>query len=71
MATAPPLTAPANKLTQETERAGAGAIAAEQALVPSPHLSEEGDLIALSGPVARLPVELDVAVPGASFACAT
>ena len=67
MATVQPLPAQANKLMQETERTGAGAIAAEQALVPSPHLSEEGDLIALSGPVARLPVELDVAVPVREF----
>jgi hypothetical protein len=59
MATAQPLPAQANKLMQESERTGAGEIAAEQALVPSPHLSEEGDLIALSSPVARL-----VASPG-------
>jgi flagellar motor switch protein FliN/FliY len=28
---------------------------------------EEGDLIALSGPVSRLPVELDVAIPVREF----
>lgn len=67
MATAQPLPAPANRLPQETERTGAAEIAAEQALAPSPHLSEEGDLIALNGPVARLPVELDVAVPVREF----
>jgi flagellar motor switch/type III secretory pathway protein FliN len=67
MATAQSLPGTGNKLTQESEKSGAAAIAAEQALVPSPHLSEEGDLIALSGPVARLPVELDVAVPVREF----
>ncbi len=43
---------------------------AEQALVPSvpsPHPPTEGAGIALSGPVARLPVELDVAVPVREF----
>lgn len=67
MATAHPLPAPASKLPQESERPGAVEIAAEQALVPSPRQPEEGDLIALDGPVARLPVELDVAVPVREF----
>ena len=67
MATTQSPPAPASKLPQETERTGAGEIAAEQALVPSPHQPEEGDLIALSGPVARLPVELDVAIPMREF----
>jgi flagellar motor switch protein FliM len=67
MATAQTLPAPAGKLPQETERAGAGEIAAEQALVPSSHVPKEGDLIVLSGPVARLPVELDVAIPVREF----
>jgi flagellar motor switch/type III secretory pathway protein FliN len=67
MATAQTLPATAGKLPQETERAGAAEIAAEQALVPLAHVAEEGDLIALSGPVARLPVELDVAVPVREF----
>jgi flagellar motor switch protein FliN/FliY len=40
---------------------------AEQALVPSPHPPAEGTGMALSGPVARLPVELDVAVPVREF----
>jgi len=62
--TAPP---PVNKLPQEAERSGAGGLAAEKALVPLAHQPEEGDLIALSGPVARLPVEMDVAVPVREF----
>ncbi len=40
---------------------------AEQALVTSPHPPAEGTGIALYGPVARLPVELDVAVPVREF----
>ena len=32
-----------------------------------PQLAEEGDSIVLSGPVARLPVELDVAIPVREF----
>ena len=40
---------------------------AEQALVPSPHAPGEGAGIALTAPLARLPVELDVAVPVREF----
>jgi flagellar motor switch protein FliM len=40
---------------------------AEQALAVSPHPVEEEKGIALTGPVARLPVELDVAVPVREF----
>jgi flagellar motor switch/type III secretory pathway protein FliN len=67
MATAQPMPAQANKLTQESERTGAGELAAEQALVPLTHSPEEGDLSGFSGPIARLPVELDVAVPVREF----
>ena len=42
-------------------------MAAEKALVPSPRRQEEGDSIALCPAVARLPVELDVAVPIREF----
>jgi len=41
-------------------------IAAEQALVPSPHLPE-GPKIKLTGPQSRLPVELEVAIPVRDF----
>jgi flagellar motor switch protein FliM len=65
---ASPQTAPpANKLPQEAERSGAAELAAEKALVPLTREPEEGDLIALSGPVARLPVEMDVAIPVREF----
>jgi flagellar motor switch protein FliM len=40
---------------------------AEKALVPLTRISEEGDVIALSGPVARLPVEMEVAIPVREF----
>jgi flagellar motor switch protein FliN/FliY len=62
--TAPP---PASKLPQEAARTGADELAAEKALVPLPLETAEGELIALSGPVARLPVEMDVAIPVREF----
>jgi flagellar motor switch protein FliN/FliY len=62
--TVPP---PANKLPQDAARTGADQLAVEKALVPLPLQSAEGELIALSGPVARLPVELDVAIPVREF----
>lgn len=67
MAIAQPPPAPVGKLPQETAKTGAAEIAAELALVPSAHPGEEGDLIGRGGPVARLPVELDVAVPVREF----
>jgi flagellar motor switch protein FliN/FliY len=45
----------------------AGGAAAEQALVPTPHPSAEEEGMLASGPVARLPVELDVSVPVREF----
>ena len=67
MAIAQPPPAPAGKLPQETEKPGAAELAAELALVPPAHGSEEGDLMLRSGPIARLPVELDVAIPVREF----
>ncbi len=76
MATAHPLPPPASahSLPQQASApphspglAGGDEIAAEQALVPSPHPPVEGAKIALTAPVARLPVELDVAVPVRDF----
>jgi flagellar motor switch protein FliN/FliY len=69
MATAPPLQAPPGKLPQETGTAHAAdvALAAEQSLTPLQQQPEEGDLIELSGPVARLPVMLGVGVPVREF----
>ncbi len=45
----------------------AAEVAAEQALVPQARSATEGGSIVLSPPVARLPVELDVAVPVRDF----
>ena len=45
----------------------AAEVAAEQALVPQMRSAAEGGSIVLSPPVARLPVELDVAVPVRDF----
>jgi len=42
-------------------------MAAEQALVPSPHQPQEGAESGISARVARLPVELDVSVPVRNF----
>ena len=58
--------------TGETQRIGgrhrtAAMRAAEQALIPSPPQPEEEDLIELKGPLGRLPVELEVAVPAREF----
>jgi flagellar motor switch/type III secretory pathway protein FliN len=42
-------------------------LAAEQALIPSPHPPVEGVKAELSAVITRLPVELDVAVPVRDF----
>jgi flagellar motor switch protein FliM len=44
-----------------------GDLHAETALVPTAHESEAGNHPELAAPVARLPVELDVAVPVRDF----
>jgi flagellar motor switch/type III secretory pathway protein FliN len=49
------------------EAARAVEITAEQALVPSPLETTEGGSIQLSAVLARLPVELDVAIPVRDF----
>jgi flagellar motor switch protein FliN/FliY len=43
------------------------AAAAEKALVPSPHTPVDGPGLVLSAPIARMPVELDVAIPVRNF----
>jgi flagellar motor switch protein FliM len=67
MATTPAAPPAAVKVLQETEGTGAAELAAEKALVPLTVENEEGDLITLRGPVARLPVEMDVAIPVREF----
>ena len=67
MATTHPLPPPAGEQTHEFEVAAGPEMAAEQAIVPSLHPPAEGGFIALNSPLARLPVELDVAVPIRQF----
>jgi len=52
---------------QPPEMTGGVENAGEQALVVLPHATNDGALIKLTAPVARLPVELDVAVPVRDF----
>jgi flagellar motor switch protein FliN/FliY len=67
MTTAKPLPTPASATPPSLDLAGDGETAVEQALALSSHASVEGDKIKLTAPVARLPVELDVAVPVRNF----
>jgi hypothetical protein len=67
MATAHPLPAQVKTQGREPEATLAAEAAAEQALVPSPRPVEAKEPIVLSAPVARLPVELDVAIPVREF----
>ncbi len=67
MATTHPLPPPPSAPPRPPEAASAGEAALEQALVPSPHPPVEEPEIELSGPVARLPVEVDVGVPVREF----
>ena len=48
------------------EPARAAEVAIEKALVPAPHVPLDGGMV-LTGAMARLPVELDVAVPVREF----
>ncbi len=66
MTTAPPLTTPGTVLLHEPA-VGSAANDSEQALMPVPPEKPEGGLMALSAPMARLPVELDVALPVREF----
>ncbi len=59
----PPPVAP----PQTTEMARQPELEAERALIPSPHVPAEGGGITLTAALARLPVELDVAVPVRDF----
>jgi flagellar motor switch/type III secretory pathway protein FliN len=67
MATAHPLPAPVAEQPRKPEAIGAEQTAGEKSLVPSPHRPEEEDFLQLSGPVARLPIELGVSVPVSEF----
>lgn len=67
MTTAHPLPAPAGPPALPPTSTAVAEIAAEQALVPSPHPPVEEAAIALGAAVSRLPVELDVSVPVRDF----
>jgi flagellar motor switch protein FliN/FliY len=67
MATAHPLPVPASGPPLASEQTSAAAIALEKALVPPVLPDEEKVLIPANSPAARLPVELDVAVPVHEF----
>ena len=66
-ASARPLPSPASAPTLPPGLAGGAENGGEQALVASSHTPIEGARIMLTAPVARLPVELDVAVPVRDF----
>lgn len=66
MATTHPIPALATEPPHEVAPSAA-ATGAEQALIGSSQVQEEDDPAALSGPIARLPVELDVALPVREF----
>jgi flagellar motor switch protein FliN/FliY len=67
MATLHPLAAPAAAASSPPDPAAVAEIAAEKALVPSPHAANEETGSAFSAAVSRLPVELDVSVPVREF----
>jgi flagellar motor switch/type III secretory pathway protein FliN len=67
MATTQTLPPPASAPPRAPDPPAAPETAAEEALVLSPHPPVEGGGIPLTAPVARLPVELDVAVPVREF----
>jgi flagellar motor switch protein FliN/FliY len=67
MATAHPLAPPANEQANSLRSAASAGVALEQALVPSPHAPQEGEGMALTPALGRLPVELDVSVPVRGF----
>jgi hypothetical protein len=71
MAAAHPLAPPANEQANGPGNGPRTAVlsgaALEQALVPSAHAPQEGEGIALTPALGRLPVELDVSVPVRGF----
>jgi flagellar motor switch protein FliN/FliY len=67
MATTQALPQQASAPVSPPNPAGLAEANSEQALVPAPHQPVEEAEIAFSGPVARLPVELDVSVPVREF----
>jgi flagellar motor switch protein FliM len=66
MASAHPLPPPASTPPHAPDLSSGAESAAEKALVATPHLPE-GAKMKLTAPIARLPVELEVAVPVRDF----
>ena len=67
MATTHPLPQPGTELLREPGAPGASPIGNEAALISRPQALEQGDGLAIDAKFARLPVELDVAVPVRQF----
>jgi len=67
MATTPPLPAPGIPAPQEPAAESVPETVAEQALVTTTSTQEVDEPAALGGAVARLPVEVDVAIPVRDF----
>ena len=67
MATTHPLPPSGAERPREAGSTAAAEVATEQSLVPSPHPPGDGQPMVLTAPIARLPVELDVAVPVRGF----
>ncbi len=64
---ATPPTLPSSSGEAAAAAAGAAEAAAAQALTPLPVVEEPAGELELSGPLARLPVEIDVSVPVRGF----
>ena len=67
MATTHSMPSPGADLVRGPEVANATGNADEEALIPSPHMPEDQASVTLNSHVARLPVELDVAIPVRDF----
>jgi flagellar motor switch protein FliN/FliY len=67
MATTLPIAPPGGEQAIAPANETAGEFAGEQGLVPSPHAPAEEHWFALTAPVGRLPVEMDVSVPVRDF----
>lgn len=67
MTTAPPPSAQISAPAHEAARVAGGEAAGTQALVAVAAAPAQGEELALSGAIARLPVEVDVAIPVRAF----
>jgi flagellar motor switch/type III secretory pathway protein FliN len=62
MATTHPLAPPPHEQANRPINGVEDGISLDQSLVPSPHAPQDGEAIALTAQIGRLPVELDVSV---------